>query len=178
MLDTLITSKTRLKILTKFFMNKQTAAYLQELASEFGESSNGIRVELNRLTEAKLLTSKVQGRTILYQANQQHSLFGTIREALHKTVGIDKVIENVIERCGIIEAAWVTGDYARGIDSGLIDIVIQGEVNYPALQDAIAKTSSLINRKIRFLVIQKNEIKQLSQSLDFEHALPIWGQKN
>lgn len=176
MLDTLITSKTRLKILTKFFMNKETAAYLQELASEFGESSNGIRVELNRLTKAKLLTSEVQGRTILYQANQQHSLFETIREALHKSVGIDKVIENIIERCGVIEAAWVTGDYARGIDSGLIDIVIQGDVNYSALQDAINKTSLLINRKIRFLVIQGNDIKKLAKSLDLEHALPIWGQ--
>ena len=176
MLDTLITSKTRLKILTKFFMNKETAAYLQELASEFGESSNGIRVELNRLTDAKLLTSEVQGRTILYQANQQHSLFETIREALYKSVGIDKVIENIIERCGVIEAAWVTGDYARGIDSGLIDIVIQGDVNYSALQDAINKTSLLINRKIRFLVIQRNDIKKLSKSLDLEHALPIWGQ--
>jgi hypothetical protein len=157
-------------------MNKENAAYLQELATEFGESSNGIRVELNRLTEANLLTSKIQGRTILYQANQNHNLYSTIREALHKNVGIDQVIQNIIERCGIIEAAWVTGDYARGIDSGLIDIVIQGSVNYSILQSAIEKTSKLINRKIRFLVLDRNEIKQLSKGLDLDRALPIWGQ--
>jgi hypothetical protein len=157
-------------------MNKGTTAYLQELAAEFGESSNGIRIELNRLTEAKLLISQVQGRTILYQANEKHSLFSTIREALHKTVGIDHVIQNIIERCGVIEAAWVTGDYARGVDSGLIDIVIQGDVNYTVLQEAIDKTSKLINRKIRFLVLDSAERRNLGHSLNLEHALPIWGQ--
>ena len=50
MLDTLITSKTRIKLLMKFFMNPRTRAYLRELASEFGESTNSIRVELNRLS--------------------------------------------------------------------------------------------------------------------------------
>jgi hypothetical protein len=156
-------------------MNKGTAAYLQQLASEFGVSSNGIRIELNRLTEAKLLTSKVRGRTILYQANDKHSLFSTIREALHKTVGIDQVIQNIIERCGVIEAAWITGDYARGVDSGVIDIVIQGDVNLSVLQEAIDKTSKLINRKIRFLVLDSIERRRLKHSLDLEHALPIWG---
>ena len=74
MLDTLITSKTRVKLLMKFFLNPGTRAYLRELAAEFGESTNSIRVELNRLSDAKIISSENVGRTIEYHANAEHSL--------------------------------------------------------------------------------------------------------
>ena len=50
MLDTLISSQTRLKLLLKFFLNSSTSSYLRDLESEFGESTNAIRLELNRLS--------------------------------------------------------------------------------------------------------------------------------
>ena len=49
MLDSLITSKTRIKLLLKFFLNTSTHAYLRGLADEFGESTNALRLELNHL---------------------------------------------------------------------------------------------------------------------------------
>ena len=51
MLDTLITSKTRIKLLLKFFLNAQTKSYLRSLEGEFGESTNAIRLELNKFEE-------------------------------------------------------------------------------------------------------------------------------
>ncbi|PIO48027.1 MAG: transcriptional regulator, partial [[Chlorobium] sp. 445] len=65
MLDSLVTSKTRIKLLLKFFLNQETRAYLRGLAEEFGESTNAVRVELNRLTEAGFLTTRDDGRTKL-----------------------------------------------------------------------------------------------------------------
>ena len=88
MLETLITSKTRLKLLLKFFMNPGTKAYLRELASEFGESTNGIRPELNSLTKAKLLKFSNIGRTVVYRANKDHTLFTDIQSFVQKYVGI------------------------------------------------------------------------------------------
>ena len=55
MIETLISSKTRIKLLLKFFLNSNTTAYLRSLESEFGESTNAIRIELNRLEEAGML---------------------------------------------------------------------------------------------------------------------------
>ena len=59
MLDSLVKSKTRIKLLLIFFINPETRAYLWELAKEFGESTNSVRLELNRLTKAKLLVFKI-----------------------------------------------------------------------------------------------------------------------
>jgi hypothetical protein len=175
LLDTLITSKTRLKLLTKFFLNGETQAYLQELASEFNESSNGVRVELNRMSTAKLLKTRTSGRTVMYRANQSHPLFHAIHEVLLKNVGIDSIIENVVKTCGQIESAWIIGDYARGVDSGLIDLVVVGRVDWETTHRAMDKTSRLINRKLRLLVLESSELEVLHNSLDMDRSLPIWG---
>ena len=43
----------------KFFLNPTTQAYLRGLAAEFGESTNSIRLELNRLEKAKQLITQI-----------------------------------------------------------------------------------------------------------------------
>ena len=94
MLNTLITSKTRINLLLKFFLNPGTKAYLRELSAEFGESTNAVRVELNRLTEAKILKSSSLGRKIIYRANSKHSLFRDIQNVVRKFVGLDQLVED------------------------------------------------------------------------------------
>lgn len=175
LLDSLITSKTRIKLLLKFFLNPGTKAYLRGLATEFGESTNAIRVELNRLTEAKLLKSVHAGRTVQYRANKQHSLFKDLQSVVKKFVGLDKVAEELAAKLGDIQAAYVIGDYAKGNDSGLIDLVLIGQVDDKKLKEVTAKTENLINRKIRTLVLAPTDLEKLTSRLDIEHALFIWG---
>ncbi|MFQ6678814.1 MAG: ArsR family transcriptional regulator [Fidelibacterota bacterium] len=159
-------------------MNPGTRAYLRGLSSEFGESSNAIRVELNRLTEAKLLKSTNEGRTVQYKANKDHSLFKDIQSVVKKYVGIDKLVEELAAKLGDIHAAYVIGDYARGNDSGLIDLVLVGVVDDDQLKEMTEKTENLIERKIRTLVLNKSEFLKLRDRLNIKHALFIWGTKN
>ncbi len=178
LLDSLITSKTRIKLLLKFFLNPGTRAYLRGLATEFGESTNAIRVELNRLTDAKLLKSVHAGRTIQYRANKQHSLFKDLQSVVKKFVGLDKVAEELAAKLGDIQAAYVIGDYAKGIDSGLIDLVLVGQVDDEKLKEVTKKTEELIDRKIRTLVLAPTDLEKLQSRLDIEHALFIWGKES
>ena len=175
MLDTLITSKTRVKLLMKFFMNPSTRAYLRELATEFGESTNSVRVELRRLSEAKLITSENDGRKIKYKANIHHTLFDDIHNVVQKFLGIDQIVEKLIKKLCNIEGAYLIGDYAKGIDSGLIDIIVLGDVNKSELDRITEKTCVEISRKIRHMVITKKELYNLWKQLDMDHALLIWG---
>ncbi len=178
LLDSLITSKTRIKLLLKFFLNPGTRAYLRGLATEFGESTNAIRVELNRLTDAKLLKSVNSGRTVEYQANKQHSLFKDLQSVVKKFVGLDKVAEELAAKLGDIQAAYVIGDYAKGNDSGLIDLVLVGQVDDEKLKEVTEKTEGLIDRKIRTLVLKQSDLKKLDERLDLKHALFIWGNES
>ena len=177
MLDSLVTSKTRIKLLLKFFINPGTKAYLRELAKEFGESTNAIRVELNRLSEAKLLQSTNLGRKVIYKANNKHNLFRDIQSVVRKYVGLDRLVEDVVSRLGSVDSAYVIGDYARGIDSGLIDVVLVGVVDSETLENFVLKTGKLIDRKIRPLVLNSEEFEKLWVRLDIDNALPIWNKE-
>ena len=82
MLESLITSKTRIKLLLKFFLNSSTKAYLRGLEAEFGESTNSIRIELNRFEQAGLLTSHSEGNRKFFTANIKHPLFPDIQSQM------------------------------------------------------------------------------------------------
>jgi hypothetical protein len=176
LLDSLITSKTRVKLILKFFLNPETRAYLRGLSEEFGESTNGIRVELNRLADAGLLEINENGRTKEYSANKKHPLFPELHSVVKKYLGIDKLIDNILAKLGNLELAFITGDYAHGMDSGLIDLVIVGEVNKEFLQELVMHAEELIKRKIRYLVLSQNEFIRLQDALNVGKALLVWGE--
>lgn len=172
MLESLITNKTRLKLLLKFFLNSKTTSYLRNLESEFGESTNAIRIELNRLEKAGLLNSNFSGNKKYFKANDQHPLYGEINSILKKTVGIDKIIEKVTSNIGDLKEAYITGDLAKGKDSSIIDLLLIGNSIDKAYVSALTeKAENLINRKIRFLVLNENEKDDYLAS---NNSLFIW----
>ena len=175
MLDTLITSKTRVKLLMKFFINPGTRSYLRELASEFNESTNSVRVELNRLSKAKIISAENVGRTIQYHANEEHSLYNELQSLVHKYAGLDMLVDTLIKRLGYVKTAYLVGDYAHGIDSGLIDIVLIGKINKAELDRIAERRGRDISRKIRYMVVTENELLSLWQQLKMDNALLIWG---
>ena len=97
MLDTLISSKTRVKLLLKFFLNSSTSSYLRGLQSEFEESSNAIRLELNILESAGSLTSNIDGNKRFFRANTEHPMFDDISRIVYKFTGLDTIVEKVVE---------------------------------------------------------------------------------
>ncbi|MEW6068850.1 MAG: winged helix-turn-helix domain-containing protein [Nitrospirota bacterium] len=174
MLESLITSKTRIKLLLKFFSNSETHAYLRGLAEEMGASTNAVRVELNRLTKAGLLETSNDGRTKLYQANTKHTLFPELHSLVKKYLGIEQLVDNVLTQIGSLKMAFITGDYAKGIDSGIIDLVIVGEIERGFLQHLLDKAEEMIKRKIRVLVLTQEDLIRLKDRLNIEKALVIW----
>jgi len=174
LLEGIITSKTRIKLLLKFFINPDTMSYLRQLASEFSESTNSVRLELNSLTKAKILQKEKNGNTIAYKANKSHPLFSEIRSIILKHIGIDKVIKSIIESLGKPELILLTGDYARGNDSGIIDIIIVGKVDKSELDKYISQAEKIIERKVRYLHLNRSEFNKLQEKLKKDGILIIW----
>lgn len=158
MIETLISSKTRIKLLLKFFLNGSTTAYLRHLEGEFGDSTNAIRVELNKFEEAGMLTSKMRGNKKFFQANQQHPLYDEIHSIVRKYVGLDKIVNHVIQYLGNLEQVYLTGDFARGLNSDLIDLVLIGkDIDRNYLLILIDKAEGMVKRKIRYVIYEPEE---------------------
>jgi hypothetical protein len=160
MLDIIVSSKTRIKLLIKFFLFEDTVGYLRSLEREFHESSNSIRVELNKFVNAGLLISERRGKKKYYRANTSHPLYHELKHIVHKTVGIDQITEKLTTKTNNLEAAFVTGDFANGINSDTIELALVG-MNLDADHiDRCAKiVEKLIHRRIMYLLYTPDQME-------------------
>jgi len=173
MLESLITSKTRIKLLLKFFLNSNTTAWLRNLESEFGESTNAIRQELNRFEQSGLLVSRQAGNKKVFQANTRHPFFPEINKLLLKYTGIDQVIDQILDRIGNLSKAYLTGDLAQGKAGSFIDVILVGtDLNYEYIARLVHKAEEAGTLKVRYISIRPGEEQQYIKN--GEDALLIW----
>jgi DNA-binding transcriptional ArsR family regulator len=135
----------------RLFLNPGNSAYLRGLADDFGESTNAVRLELNKFEEAGLLIAETQGNKKYYQANRQHPLFKDINNIVIKYVGLDRIIDIIIGRLGNLEKLLLVGDYAEGKDTGILDLIVVGDIDKQYLVNLIEKSEKLIGKKLRYI---------------------------
>jgi len=170
----LITSKMRIRILMRLFLNPTRSVYLRELVDEFSASPSHIKNELDQLKDANLLKSKKNGRQVLFSANKNHPVFNELHSMVKKALGMDHILESMIERLGNLEMVLLVDDYAEGKDTGIIDLILIGNIDQRNLQDLTKKTEIYINRKIRTLSLTTIEYKQLTPNLNSRPNFVLW----
>ena len=169
MLETLITSKTRIRILVKFFINAANFGHLRGLAEEMNESTNAIRKELNNLSEAGYSEKKASQNKVSYKANTKHPLFETLQQIVFKHLGLDAIIDMILERMGKVNQIIVLGDYANGIDSGVIEVLIVGnQLNESYIDKLATKIEAEIKRKVIFTLNDNSSHNGLVIYEDYE----------
>ena len=86
---------------------------------------------------------------------------------MRKHIGLDDIIESIVDRIGSINRVFLIGDYAKGIDSGQIDVVIEGdEVDEKYLEQLKPKIENEIQKTITFHITKFYEGNGL---LVFQH---------
>lgn len=115
-----------------------------------------MRIELNKLEEAGLLTSASEGQKVVYHVNKTNPFYSDLVSMVSKYLGFDQLIESVLEKVGDLEAAYVVGDYASGVDSGTIELVLVGNVYTDVIDDLVERVESRINRKIKYSLISED----------------------
>ncbi|PKO98487.1 MAG: transcriptional regulator [Bacteroidetes bacterium HGW-Bacteroidetes-8] len=173
MLESLITSKTRIKLMIKFFINSDTTAYLRNLSEEFRESTNAIRLELNRFEEAKLLESKNEQNKKVYKANTKHPYFKDMHRLLLKYVGIEEIVDNVVKHIGELERGYIINDFAQGNPGNILDLLLVGKnFDYDYLNKLVRKAEESVSFKIRYIAVSPNEASQYIP--DKTKTLLVW----
>ena len=172
LLGPLITSKTRLKLLLRFFLNQNLSGYLQGLSKELDENTNSIRVELNRLEEAGLLASELDGRRKLYHVNPSHPLTSDLTSIVRKVSGIDALVDRVVGRLPGLEQVWICGKLALGVQSDQIDCVLVGvDLDESYIQDLSDRVEELTGKSVNAQISSEINAEQLGQ------CLLVWAQE-
>lgn len=171
MLTELFTSKTRIKVLLKLFLNPEVSCYLRGLAAEFNVSPNAIKGELDSLSEAGYLEREQSGRSIFFKANRRHPFFPEISSIVRKTIGIDSLVDEVVNSLGDVTAVYILDDYALGNDSGLIDALVIGDIDTSRLEELRYIVEDKINRKVRIMDLT---LEEFTKSREVFLSRPNW----
>ncbi len=115
-------------------------------------------MELNRLEDANMITSRQDGKKKIFQVNREHPLYSDINSMVRKFTGLDYIVEHITKKLGNLQAVYLAGDMVNGVDTNVIDLVFIGEVDEEYLINLIAKSKSIINRDIRYLVENNYEV--------------------
>lgn len=160
----------------KFFLNSKNTAYLRSLEEEFGESTNGIRLELNKFEKAGFIDSYNEGNKKLFKVNIKHPLFKDINSIVLKMTGLDHVIDYILERIGDLDKVYLVGKLSKGQATDIIDLVLVGEtINKPFLLEQIEKAEKKINKKIRYVHYSPGEFDLDKIKEPGMHPLLLWG---
>ena len=152
-----------MRLLIKFFINQANRGYLNGLAAEFNESTNSIRKELNHLSDAGYLEKYKDNNKIAYKANIRHPMFEILQKVVLKHLGLEEIIDHVLAQIGEVNEIHVLGDYAKGIDTGLIEVLLIGnELNTKYLTNLEEKIEKLIERKVQFIISNRKSSEQHS----------------
>ena len=166
LLGPLITSKTRLKLLLRFFLNQNLSGYLQGLSKELDENTNSIRVELNRLEQAGLLASELEGRKKLYRVNDSHPLTADLTSIVRKVSGIDALVDKVVDNLPGLSQVWICGALARGIQADAIDCLLIGEsLDRKYIEGLSARVKELTGKKVNALMLEQMPDEKREQCL-------------
>ena len=162
-LDKIFTGKIRVQLLTKLLLNPASTVYLRGLERDLGVSSNTVRLELNKLSDMQLiqeLADYENTKTKYYSVNTKHPMFKSLRGVIMQYVGLDQIIENVLDKLGNVDEVYLTGDLALGKNSPFIDLIIIGHIDKSYLYQLIEKAELLIDKKIRLALYQREEFNE------------------
>ena len=87
-------------------------------------------------------------------------------------IGIDQVIEKITSQLVGLQAAYLTGDFAIGHDSQIIEMVLIGHQLDRELIDALVfKAEKFISRPIKYIILSQEELIRVFRN---KPVLLIW----
>jgi predicted nucleotidyltransferase len=168
MLETLLGSRLRAKVLGWLFSHPDERYFVRQLTALLKEDSTNVSRELARLEKTGILVSTTEGRQKYYQANRQSPLFNALHGLMLKTVGAADVIKKALEpRRADIKLAFIFGSVARKAEDRFsdIDLLVVGDITFGEVVDLISTAEEALSRELNPVVYTLTELnKRLSEN--------------
>ncbi len=163
MLSTLITSKSRVELLTWFLTHPGERFHYLQLVGLLRSARRSIQLELQRLESAGILCSKKEANVRFYWVNQDHPLYAPLKEIVFKTTGlVDALGESLGPLVANIRVAFIYGSVAKNLEDARsdIDVMVIGDVDIDELHRAFSQTEKVIDREVNFSVFGEADFKK------------------
>ena len=163
MLEKLLGSKLRAKVLSRLFLHPDRRYFGRQLEELLGEDSTNISRELARLAKLSILVCQTEGRQKYYQANRESPIFSELQGFVIKTYGLVDVVREALKPLAKkVAVSFVHGSFAKGSvkpDSD-VDLMVIGSCSFGEVIDAISKAQDKLGREVNPSVYPVDEFKK------------------
>lgn len=158
MLEQLLSSRTRVKLLKLFFLNPEQSFFLREIVRKTGEHLNSVRREVGNLLRVDLLHESSQGKKKFYRVNAANGIYPELKALLFKAQILDqKRTLRDLQKIGRIRFLCLTGFFAGLEDITMTDILIVGSVNRAKLKRLLKKFQTDFDRQLNYTIMTPAE---------------------
>jgi DNA-binding transcriptional ArsR family regulator len=159
MLSTLITSKSRIEVLTWFVVHPGERFHYSQLANLLKASRASLQKELKRLEDGGILCSTKEANIRFYWVNQDNPLYPALKEIIFKTAGLADYLRDSLDEIGELEIAVIYGSVAKNVEDmrSDVDLLVIGDVDLDALHVAVDTAERTISREINSTVYTRKE---------------------
>ncbi len=171
MLEHLIGSKTRLKLLQFFFRFPDRSFYLRELCRLLGAQLNAVRREIANLATLGIIaqvpagSSKIEEigteRSKYYKLQNGFLLFAELKALLMKSEALEeqRFVEDIQKKGGDIKLLLLTGFFAGDAEAET-DLLIVGRIKLLILARLLREFEKKIGRQLRYTIMDEKEFSE------------------
>ncbi len=167
MLNSLLFSEYRRRVLGLLLLNPEANYHVRELARLTGTSAGTLHKELTKLTAGGILQRKQIGNQVHYSANVACPIFEELASILRKTSGlVDVLAKALISAKSQIDYAFVFGSVARGDaqTSSDVDVMLIGKLSFGDAVQALHPAQAVLLREINPVVYSQEEFERRIKS--------------
>lgn len=168
MLSDLITSKTRVKLLTVFLTQPSEMYHVRECVRRTEEEINAVRRELIHLEKKGVLQREQRANRVYYYLAKDYPFYFDLLRIGAKTIGLGKDILANRAKLGKIKFAMFSGKFVRRIKQSPedVDLIVVGTVVLPELAILVRNEEMRIGTEINYTAMTEEEFKFRRQRTD------------
>ena len=159
MLEKLLGSESRVKILTLFLLNAGTEYYLREIAQRTGLAVRSVQRTVRDLTDIAILHRERRGNLVYFRLNIENPIVPDLKAMFLKTVGLGDLLRETLAGESKIEAAFIYGSVAKGEESAGsdIDLAMIGDLPPQTLTELLEDLERATGREVNATVFTRVE---------------------
>jgi len=159
MLSDLITSQSRIKLLSVLLAQPSEIYHVRELARRTGDEINAVRRELLFLEKKGILIREPRANRVYYSLSKNYPFYFDLLRIGSKIVGLGAGILKNRVKIGRIKYAMFSGKFARRMEKKPtdVDLIIVGTIVLPELALLIRDEEKRLKREINYTVMTEEE---------------------
>lgn len=160
MLEDVIISKTRVKLLELFLTNPGKIFHVRDLVRRVKEEINAVRRELSHLEKKGMVSKEPRGNRLYYMMRRDYPLYFEFMEIFAKTRGLGADMLKNRAKLGRLKFIAFSGRFTRRlpkVDAERVDVLVVGDVVLPELALLIRMEEARRSEEINYTVMTEEE---------------------